>query len=227
MGETATKDEAAAAGGLAELLAEAAAGLAGADERLAARLRPDLQALLDERLAREGPMAVADAGQLVVRHWHRLAGTAGSREAGGASLDPSVDTSDARGGGRAAAGAKSKRRAKGRPSRPADEDRVVPPVDDPLFAEYAEEAAGVMQQLVCSALERDGGEGAALRSLQALAVLARVDPPLARVTRLRWFAGLDNAALARRLGTAEPEVQRLWLKARSFLAAASRTAQPA
>lgn len=230
MGETARNGEALAAGDLAELLAEAAADRAGAGERLAARLRPDLEALLNDRLARDGRMPLAEAGQLVLRHWSDLAGMSGRQAAAGEGASPSDgNPGDPEGGpaGKARALPKSRRRAKGKAPQPAADDAAVPPIGDPLFLRYADEAAGVMQQLVFAALERDGRDGPALAGLHALASLTQLDPPLARVARLRWFAGLGDGHLACALGIPEPEVQRVWLKARAFLASASRAVQTA
>jgi hypothetical protein len=228
MGQTATMGETAAGSDLPQLLAEAAAGLGGADERLATRLRPDLEALLNERLAGPGPMPMAEAGHLVLRHWHHLAGTPGAHGRGGGK---------ARGGRKGAAGTgtgKSRRGGKGKAARQGEGDAptnpaanaVADPAGHPLFACFAEEAAAVMQELVSAALERAEPEGPAMQSLRALAALAQLDPPLARVARLRWFAGLDEDALAALLGRPAPHVQRDWIKARAFLAAAARATGP-
>jgi len=216
MGETATIGDAGAGSDLAQLLAEAAAGLGGAGERLAERLRPDLEALLSERLAAPGPMSVAEAGRLVLRHWHYLAGTPGA-EAGGNVVKP-------RGGRKGATGAKPRRGSKGKAARQAEVD---PPTADPLFARYAEEAAAVMQSLVSATLEHAEPDAPATAGLRGLAALAELDPPLARLARLRWFAGLEEGALAGLLGRPAPDVQRDWIKARAFLAAAARSAQAA
>lgn len=211
MGETATRGEAAAGADLAQLLAEAAAGLGGADERLALRLRPDLEALLEERRAAPGPMPILEAGQLVLRHWHRLAGTPGADDGGPAKAR-----------GRKGAGSAKPRRGKGKATGAAEAGLLAAPTGDPLFVRYAERAAEVMQTLVSAAVEQAEPEGPAMSSLRALAALAELDPPLARVARLRWFAGLDEGALAAQLDRPAPHVQRDWVKARAFLAAAAR-----
>jgi RNA polymerase sigma factor (TIGR02999 family) len=52
---------------------------------------------------------------------------------------------------------------------------------------------------------------------EALASLAAVDPFKAELVRLRFFAGLGNAELARVMGISEPTVKRHWAYARAWL----------
>jgi RNA polymerase sigma factor (sigma-70 family) len=55
---------------------------------------------------------------------------------------------------------------------------------------------------------------------EALEQLARLDPPLADLVRLRYFVGLDEGEVAQLLGLTERQVRRQWDKARAFLAVA-------
>jgi RNA polymerase sigma factor (TIGR02999 family) len=55
---------------------------------------------------------------------------------------------------------------------------------------------------------------------EALEQLARLDPPLADLVRLRYFVGLDEGEVAELLGLTERQVRRQWDKARAFLAVA-------
>lgn len=57
---------------------------------------------------------------------------------------------------------------------------------------------------------------------EALTALAAVDPRLARVVEMRYFAGLTEAEIAEALGLTERTVRRDWDKARLFLREALR-----
>jgi RNA polymerase sigma factor (TIGR02999 family) len=52
---------------------------------------------------------------------------------------------------------------------------------------------------------------------EAVSVLERVDPRLARVVDLRFFAGYSEAEIAEALGVTERTVQRDWQKAKALL----------
>jgi RNA polymerase sigma factor (TIGR02999 family) len=52
---------------------------------------------------------------------------------------------------------------------------------------------------------------------EALGRLARLDPGLARLVELRYFAGLTVHEIAEVLGVSESTVERQWQKARAFL----------
>ncbi len=54
----------------------------------------------------------------------------------------------------------------------------------------------------------------------ALADLARLEPRLARVVEMRYFAGMKDAEIAEALGVTDRTVRRDWEKARLLLAAA-------
>jgi len=69
-----------------------------------------------------------------------------------------------------------------------------------------------------------GGEADAelLRINDALLALETLDPVLAQVVEMRFFAGYDDTEIAAVLGTSDRTVRRHWDKARSFLAASMR-----
>jgi RNA polymerase sigma factor (sigma-70 family) len=56
----------------------------------------------------------------------------------------------------------------------------------------------------------------------ALADLARLDPRLARVVEMRYFAGMTDQEIADAMGVTDRTVRRDWEKARLLLAAALR-----
>jgi len=53
-----------------------------------------------------------------------------------------------------------------------------------------------------------------------LSTLERVDPRLARVVNLRFFAGYTEAEISEALGVTVRTVQRDWLKAKALLKSA-------
>mmetsp|Transcript_20863 Transcript_20863/g.80088 ORF Transcript_20863/g.80088 Transcript_20863/m.80088 type:complete len:142 (-) Transcript_20863:249-674(-) len=57
---------------------------------------------------------------------------------------------------------------------------------------------------------------------EALDELSRLEPRLAQVVEMRYFAGLAEREIAEALGVTERTVQRDWQKARLFLAASLR-----
>lgn len=229
MGATVTIGEAAGNADLAQLLADAAAALPGAESRLAARLRPELETLLRQRLAESGAAAMADAGALVRRHWQRLNEAEAAAGTSGASGMDGVDAKGATGKkGKAArkttTTAKPRKGAKGAKGGKGAGEAVVPSL---LFLPYVEQAAFVMEGLVrdlAVRAEPDDRAQTALSALQALDALAELDPALAHTARLRWFAGLEHGAIAGLLNEGESEVQRRWLKARAFVIAATKGA---
>jgi RNA polymerase sigma factor (TIGR02999 family) len=62
-----------------------------------------------------------------------------------------------------------------------------------------------------------------LKVHEALDELAEVEPRLAQVVEMRYFAGLAERDIAAALGITERTVQRDWQKARLFLAASLRS----
>lgn len=219
--------EAAGDGDLAHLLAESAAGSPEAERRLSSRMRSEFEALLSQGLAGEHTMSLADTGALVQRQWRQWS-------LGRAAADvPAGDTKGSRSkkpkGRKAAAGAKGRKGTIVASASSSDAGMATADLDakgsaDPLFPPYIEHAAVEMQRLVRELVARADPRGQAMATLSALDALEGLDPALARVVRLRWFAGLGPDALAHVLGASEPEAQRRWLKARAFLAAAARPA---
>ena len=65
-----------------------------------------------------------------------------------------------------------------------------------------------------------------LRVHEALEELAHIDPRLAQVVEMRYFAGLTEAQIAQALGTSERTVRRDWEKARLLLAPRARQLTP-
>jgi hypothetical protein len=208
--------------GLAHLLAEAAAGVPGAECRVAASLRPDLEALLKQRLADPGAALMADAGALVQRHWQQwrqAEASAGTGDADGAASGDPKSATGKRG--------KAARKTTAKPRKGAKGAKVVGETTAPnlLFLPYVEQAAVVMEGLVRDLAVRTGPGGPALttlNALRALDALAELDPALAHTARLRWFAGMEHGAIAGLLNEGEPEVRRRWVKARAFVIAATK-----
>ena len=66
------------------------------------------------------------------------------------------------------------------------------------------------------------GEQQILGVHEALDDMARVDPRMARVVELRYFAGLTDEEIAAALGVTDRTVRRDWQQARLFLAQALR-----
>lgn len=64
------------------------------------------------------------------------------------------------------------------------------------------------------------GEEQILRVHEAVEELARLEPRMARVVELRYFAGLTEQEIASSLGLTDRTVRRDWEKARLFLAEA-------
>ena len=59
-----------------------------------------------------------------------------------------------------------------------------------------------------------------LQVAEAIDALAAVDPRLAQVVEMRWFAGLSEADIGAALGLTERTVRRDWEKACAFLSVA-------
>lgn len=64
------------------------------------------------------------------------------------------------------------------------------------------------------------GDPDVLRVAEAIDELAALDPRLAQVVEMRWFAGLSEADIGTALGLTERTVRRDWEKARAFMAVA-------
>ena len=76
------------------------------------------------------------------------------------------------------------------------------------------------------ALASDAAEDEILQVHSALQSLAQLDPRMAQVVELRYFAGLTEAEIAAALGLNERTVRRDWQQARLFLAEALKDAAP-
>ncbi|MDZ7654237.1 MAG: ECF-type sigma factor [Burkholderiaceae bacterium] len=66
------------------------------------------------------------------------------------------------------------------------------------------------------------GDATLIRVHDALLALEAVDPELARVVEMRYFAGYSEIEVAELMGTSERTVRRQWDKARAFLLASLR-----
>jgi RNA polymerase sigma factor (TIGR02999 family) len=66
-------------------------------------------------------------------------------------------------------------------------------------------------------------ENDVLKVHEALDELAQIEPRLAQVVEMRYFAGLAERDIADALGVTERTVQRDWQKARLFLATSLRS----
>jgi len=208
MGDTAPTGEAAAWPAFAHLLAEAEAGKPEAEALLDARLRPVLEAM-----------------------WQRHTSAPVMSEAGALVRALTLEAADAVAGAPATAetpkGAKGGRKGNRKRGKSAKADGPAPENAPParlLTESGADLAALAMEGLVHEQLMRLEPEGTAVQTLQALRALEAFDPSLARIARWRWFGGLDATTMAPLLGESESEVERRWLKARAFLAVATRPA---
>jgi RNA polymerase sigma factor (TIGR02999 family) len=181
---------------LSALFAAAGAGDAQAFDRLFAVLYDDLAAMARARLRRGQRVTMADTGALVHESWLRLQ----------------------------AAG------------QPGFENR----------GHFLAHAARVMRSVIVdmarrSLAERRGGgavfvtldtqvgdsvasdDADVLQVAEALEELAQLDPRLAQVVEMRYFAGLTEAEIAAALGVSDRTVRRDWEKARAFLVMALKT----
>lgn len=67
-------------------------------------------------------------------------------------------------------------------------------------------------------LPQPGGEAHILRVNEALEQLARLDPRMAQVVEMKYFAGLTETEIGQALGVTDRTVRRDWEQARLFLA---------
>ena len=177
------------------LLQSAHRGDAAASERLYRLLYSDLVRLARSRL-RNGRVTLADTGALVHESWMRL------QQAHGVVFE-------ARGQFLAYAAR-------------AMQSILV----DAVRQRQAQRRGGDRDHVTLDTNLRDGLPDAQQPSLlavnEALEELSALDPPLADLVRLRYFAGLGDAELAEALGMTERMVRRQWEKARAFLTVALR-----
>lgn len=180
---------------LRTLLRRAAAGDPGAAEALVAATYGDLQALARTRLRRTSPMTLLDTAGLVNEWYERFA-----RQHRLALADRAHFLAHA-----------------GRVMRSI----IVDHVRRRTAARRGGGVARVPLEDGDAAVSQEGEEEI-LRVHAALEELARLDPRLARVVDLRYFAGLTELEIARMLGVTDRTVRRDWEKARLWLAAAMR-----
>jgi RNA polymerase sigma factor (TIGR02999 family) len=67
---------------------------------------------------------------------------------------------------------------------------------------------------------REAGEDEILDVHEALMSLAKVDPRMAKVVEMRYYAGMTDAEIGEALGVTDRTVRRDWEEARLFLAEA-------
>jgi RNA polymerase sigma factor (TIGR02999 family) len=76
-----------------------------------------------------------------------------------------------------------------------------------------------LDTLLANEVPAGNGETTLIRINDALLSLEAVDPQLAQVVEMRYFAGYSEAEVAELLGSSERTVRRQWEKARAFLLA--------
>jgi RNA polymerase sigma factor (TIGR02999 family) len=173
------------------LLQAAATGDRAAADRATALLYDELHRLARSRMRRSGELTLLDTTALVHECWVKLAG-AGPR----AFEDRRFFLGFA-----------------------AKVMRSI--VVDAFRAAGADRRGGGAEHLTLNTAVGDGLAAPAdepLRVDEALAELARLEPRLAQVVEMRYFAGCSEAEIAEALGVTERTVQRDWQKARLLLA---------
>lgn len=98
-------------------------------------------------------------------------------------------------------------------------------VVDEVRKRHAERRGGLMERVPLDtgsveAVAQDDED--VIRVHEALDELAELDPRLARVVEMRYFAGLNETDIAEALGVTDRTVRRDWDKARTLLFAALR-----
>src|SRR5882672_11040636 len=81
------------------------------------------------------------------------------------------------------------------------------------------QAALLLDTVLANEVAANAGEAALMRINDALLALESVDPVLAQVVEMRYFAGYSEVEVAELLGSPERTVRRQWEKARAFLLA--------
>jgi RNA polymerase sigma factor (TIGR02999 family) len=178
---------------LTGLFAQAGEGDAQAFDRIFTLLYPDLEAMARSRLRRGERVTLADTGALVHESWLRLqnAGTLGFENRGHFL---------------------------------AHAARVMRSViTDIARRSHAERRGGDLAQVTLDTAIGEAvaaGDPDVLDVAEAIDALAALDPRLAQVVEMRWFAGLTEVDIAGALGLTERTVRRDWEKARAFLSVA-------
>jgi RNA polymerase sigma factor (TIGR02999 family) len=175
---------------ITQLLQAARHGDRAAADQVVAQLYADLQRLARRQMRNAGEMTLLDTTALVHEAWLRLAGTADK------------DFPDRRHFLAYAAQAM----------------RSV--VIDLVRARQADRRGGGLAHLTLNTAVAElapQGDDDILRVHEALDELAQLEPRLAQVVEMRYFAGLLEQEIAQALGVTERTVQRDWQKARLFL----------
>jgi RNA polymerase sigma factor (TIGR02999 family) len=177
---------------LTQLLQQAASGERGAFDRVFERLYPDLRRIAHARLRTHSGMGQLDTTALVHESFVRLVETA------------QLALADRRHFFTYAA--KTMRNI----------------IIDFARAQLAERRGGgqadvPFDTIMANALPGEGGENTLVLINDALLALEAVDPALAQVVEMRYFAGYGEGEIAAIMGTSERTVRRQWEKARAFL----------
>jgi RNA polymerase sigma factor (TIGR02999 family) len=178
---------------ITQLLQAAQLGDRAAADQVVAQLYADLQRLARRQVRDAGHLTLLDTTALVHEAWLRVAAT------------PGADFPDRRHFLAYAAQAM----------------RSV--IVDAVRARQADRRGGGQAHQTLDTAVADqlpAGDEDVLRVHEALGELAQVEPRLARVVEMRYFAGLLEAEIADALGVTERTVQRDWQKARLFLSMA-------
>lgn len=175
---------------ITQLLQAAGRGDRAAADQVVAQLYVDLQRLARRQVRDAGHLTLLDTTALVHEAWLRVAGTSGAHF----------------------------------PDRKhflayaAQAMRSV--IVDAVRARQAERRGGGQAHQTLDTAVADQlpqGDEDVLRVHEALGELAQLEPRLAQVVEMRYFAGLLEAEIAEALGVTERTVQRDWQKARLFL----------
>lgn len=175
---------------ITQLLQAARGGDRAAADQVVAQLYGDLQRLARRHVRNAGHLTLLDTTALVHEAWLRVAGV------------QAADFPDRRHFLAYAAQA------------------MCSVVVDLVRARRAERRGGGQAHLTLDTALADQlpqGDEAVLRVHEALDELAQLEPRLAQVVEMRYFAGLAESEIAEALGVTERTVQRDWQKARLFL----------
>lgn len=182
---------------ITQLLQDARQGDRAAADQVVAQLYTDLQRMARRHVRDAGHMTLLDTTALVHEAWLRLAGGQGAEF----------------------------------PDRrhflayAAQAMRSV--VIDLVRARQAERRGGGLAHVPLDTAVADQvpqqGDADLLRVHEALDELAQLEPRLAQVVEMRYFAGLREQEIAEALGVTERTVQRDWQKARLFLSISLET----
>ncbi len=175
---------------ITQLLQAAQQGDRAAADQVVAQLYADLQRLARRQVRDAGHLTLLDTTALVHEAWLRVAGA------------PGAEFPDRRHFLAYAAQAM----------------RSV--IIDAVRARQADRRGGgqAHQTLDTAVAEQlPDGDADLLRVHEALGELAEIEPRMAQVVEMRYFAGLLESEIAEALGVTERTVQRDWQKARLFL----------